>query len=623
MNSILQAENISKRFGERLLFSNIDIAIGQGQKLALIAKNGSGKTTILNILSGEDSCDTGQITKQKKIKIGFAKQDLISGIENTVLEYIFSADNETTNAIKGYTNSLKSGDENLIQKYIDQMDSLNAWNFESKAKEILTRLNIKEFDKRIKELSGGQKKRVSLASVLVNEPDLLLLDEPTNHLDTDMTEWLEDYLAASNISLLMVTHDRYFLENVCDTILELDNGVMHTYNGNYSYFLEKKAAREEAFEAGVAKAKNLMKTELEWLRRMPKARTGKSKARISNFKDIEHKAKQKIFEKSLILEIGAERLGKKIIDIFNISKSFDGNKIIQDFSYKFKTHEKLGIIGKNGTGKTTFLNIISGIISPDSGRTDTGSTVKIAYYKQEGINFNDEDKPIDIIRNISDDIKLNNGRSFSASGFLHYFLFTPNQQYTPIRKLSGGEKRRLYLCSILCKQPNFIILDEPTNDLDIVSLQVLEEYLSQIDACVIVVSHDRYFTDKIAQHLFVFEGNGNISIFPGNYSQYLLQKRKTEKTQVKDKTLQKISVKENQKKQSDKPKKMSFAAKFESENLEKEILELQALKESFETELQSGISDSKELLEVSSKLGVIIAEIEEKENRWIELNENN
>jgi ABC transport system ATP-binding/permease protein len=619
MSSLIQAVNVSKRYGERLLFEGIDINISEGSKTALIAKNGSGKSSLLNIIAGDDTADSGSVTKVRGLKTAYLRQEIDHNPDKTVLETVFYSDSEVVNAIKDYNNILGTDNQILLQKAIDKMDSLNAWDFENRAKQILSKLEITDFQKKNNELSGGQQKRVALASVLICEPDLIILDEPTNHLDLGMIEWLEEYLSGTGQSVFMVTHDRYFLESVCDTIIEMDKGEVFVYKGNYSYYLEKRAERIDNLEAGVAKAKNLMKTELDWLRRMPKARTGKSKYRVNKFDSIKSQANKNIYDNKLELDLKAERLGKKIAELDKISKSFDDKKIIDNFSYKFMPYEKLGIVGKNGTGKTSFLNILTGLLIPDSGKTEIGSTVKFAYYRQDGIDFDEDAKPIDIISSISENIKLGNGKSLSASGFLNYFLFTPEQQHTLVRKLSGGEKRRLYLCKILINQPNFIILDEPTNDLDIVTLQVLEDYLRNISACVIVVSHDRYFMDRLVDHLLVFEDRGKIIDFPGNYTQY--RNSELYKKNVNDVSKENSEFKEKSAPQNTSKKKQTYAERLESENIENDLAILEKKKTELEELMNEGRLDSEELVDKSRLYSELCKKIAEKESRWLEIND--
>lgn len=624
MESLLQAENISKRYGDKLLFENININISEGQKIALVAKNGTGKTSLLNILAGVDSSDSGKLSMRRDVKIGYLPQDINIDPTKTVLDAVFVLDNEITKTIREYNNCVFSESHEVLPSLIDKMDALNAWDYESRIKQILGKLNIHDFDKKIGELSGGQKKRVALAGLLICEPQLLILDEPTNQLDLNIIEWLEDYLSAANITIFMVTHDRYFLDRICDNIIEIENGRTYCYNGNYTYYVEKRAERIENMQASIERAQNLMRTEQEWIRRMPKARTHKAKYRIDEFENIKARATQKIDNRKLELDIANQRLGKKIIDIYNVSKSFDTQKIIEDFSYKMARGEKIGIVGQNGVGKTTFLNLITGKLSPDSGHIEIGQTVKFAYYTQEGISFNDDDKPIDIVRKISDDVKLNNGKSFSASGLLNYFMFTGDMQHTLVRKLSGGEKRRLYLCTILIQQPNVLILDEPTNDLDITTLQVLEEYLTMIDASVIIVSHDRFFMDKIVDHIFVFEGNGKIVDYPGNYTQFRDSKEYSnyiENVGTKVEKVEKVKTAENRKPANAPKKKLSYNEQREFDMLEKEISSLNETKTNLEEEMNSGTLSPDVLLAKSTEYSKILEQIEDKEMRWLELAE--
>ncbi len=625
MTSYQQGENLSKRYGEKLLFEGINIHISEGQRIALVAKNGTGKTSLLNILGGTDTGDTGSLSMKRDLRIAYLPQDLNLDPDKTVLEAVFFQEDAIISTIRRYNDCMASDDHEGLQKILDKMDQLNAWDYEARVKQILGKLKILDLNKKIKFLSGGQKKRVALAGTLISEPELLILDEPTNHLDLDMIEWLEEYLDKSSMTIFMVTHDRYFLDRVCNVILEMEGGQIYNYQGNYTYFVEKRAERIDNLQANIDRAQNLMKTEQEWIRRMPKARTHKSKFRVDEFENVKARASQKIDDTRLELGIATERLGKKIIDLYNITKSFDELCVIDDFSYKLARNEKIGIVGNNGSGKTTLLNIITGKLKADKGRIEIGSTVKIAYYTQDGIAFDDDSKPIDVVKNIAETVKMKNGKTFSASGFLQYFLFSPEMQYTFVRKLSGGEKRRLYLCTILMTQPNVLIMDEPTNDLDIMTLQVLEEYLAMIDACVIIVSHDRFFMDKIVDHVFVFGENGKISDFPGNYTQYRnseLFKTENEASkpanEEKSKTLKQIDKTENA---SSKPRKMSFNEKFEFENLEKEIHRINLRKTELETLLNSGNIPHDELITKSHEYSDLMLELEEKEMRWLELSE--
>ncbi|MFW5886964.1 MAG: ribosomal protection-like ABC-F family protein, partial [Bacteroidota bacterium] len=508
MISYLQVENLTKYYGDVLLFKDLSFGINKDQKVALIARNGAGKTTLLNIISGKEEPDNGHLSFKNDIRIGFLEQEPNLVLENTVLQEVFQAENEMMGVIREYELALKQNDANKLQKLIIKMDSLQAWDVEVKAKQVLSKLKLTDFDKQVKYLSGGQQKRVALAKVLISEPDLYILDEPTNHLDLDMIEWLEDYLLSSSSTIFMVTHDRYFLDRVCNEIMEMDNHQVYNYNGNYSYFLEKRAERQLVEQANLDKARNLYRGELEWMRRQPKARGTKAKYRQDAFKEIQQEALKKSSEDELNINVKTARLGKKIIEVKHVSKKFDDLSIINDFSYNFNRFEKIGIVGENGSGKSTFLNILTGIIHPDTGEIEKGETIKFGYYKQEGIQLAEDKKVIEVAREIAEIVNLNNGQQVSVSQFLTKFLFSNEIQYAYVSTLSGGEKRRLYLCTVLMQNPNFLILDEPTNDLDILTLNVLEDYLRDFQGCVIIVSHDRFFMDKIVDQLFVFEGDG-------------------------------------------------------------------------------------------------------------------
>lgn len=623
MISFLQVDNLSKRFGEQLLFEKISFGIGKNQKVALIAKNGMGKSTLLQIIAGKVSPETGSVIFRNDITTGYLEQDPELNPEHTIFEEAFSSDSPTLNVIKNYEKAIHSNDIPALETLIPQMDAFSAWDYDNTVKQILSELKIDTYDKKIKYLSGGQKKRVGLAKVLISKPDFLILDEPTNHLDTGMTEWLEDYLAQSNATLLMVTHDRYFLDRVCNQIIEIDDFGLYSYNGNYSYYLEKRDQRIETRNATIDKAKNLLRTEQEWMRRMPQARSHKAQYRIDNFYKIKEVASQKTDEKKLELDIQGQRLGKKILELDHIHKNFDTQCMIRDFSYKFSRGEKIGIIGENGIGKSTFLNIITQNLEPDSGTIEIGETVVYGYYKQSGIQFNATDRVIDIVKNIAERIDLGNGQIMSASQFLEYFMFTDKQQYSLIEKLSGGERRRLYLLTILMRNPNFLILDEPTNDLDIVTLNVLEEYLKSFKGCLIIVSHDRFFTDKIADHIFAFEGDGIIKDFPGNYTQYKNWKEEEEEKRKKAQAAQKKVPQEIKKSASpsgSKPR-LSFKEKQEFQTLEKEIESLTQEKQQLESELSLGQLSPDDLIQKSERIGQLINLLDEKEMRWLELSE--
>ncbi|MDR2835951.1 MAG: ABC-F family ATP-binding cassette domain-containing protein [Bacteroidales bacterium] len=623
MISFLQAENISKNYGEKILFDDINIYISEGDHIAVVAKNGTGKSTLLNIIAGKDPCDSGKISYKNDLKIAYLLQDINLDPNKNVIDAVFSQQNEISEILKKYNEIIFQETENSdLQSLLDKIEALNLWDFEAKIKQILGILKITDFDKKISELSGGQQKRVALASVLITEPDLFILDEPTNHLDLAMIEWLEDYLQKSKSAIFMVTHDRYFLDRICNNILELENGKIYSYSGNYSYYIEKRAERLENINANLERSQNLLRKEQEWIKRMPKARTHKSKARIEDFDKIKEKATQFVNNKVLQIGIETSHLGNKVINIFNINKSYGDECLIKDFSYKIAKYEKIGIVGNNGSGKTTFLNILTGTIKQDTGRIEIGSTVKIAYYKQTGIHFHEDDKPIDIIKRVAETIKLKNGKTFNASGFLNYFLFSPLMQTTFVRKLSGGEKRRLYLCSILMQQPNVLILDEPTNDLDIVTLQVLEEFLMEIDASIIIVSHDRFFMDKIVEHIFIFNGKGEIKDFPGNYSQYRNSDFFIEQQNIDNQKETKIKKEKPKAEiQNSKQRKLSFNEQFELKNIECEIVELEERKALLEIEINSGNLPNNELIDKSQEFSEILKLLQNKEFRWIELSE--
>ena len=613
----LQVENISKSFGEKLLFENISFGIHKDQKIALIARNGTGKSTMLKIIAGLESNDKGSIVFRNDITYTYLDQNPDFDESLTVLEGVFASSKSIISIIKNYEAALVSGDSKLIADANDEMEINKAWDYENQIKQILGQLNITNLQQRICELSGGQKKRLALANALITEPDLLILDEPTNHLDLEMIIWLEKYLQRCKSTLLMVTHDRYFLDRVCNDIIEIDDGKLFRYKGNYSYFLEKREERIQFENTVIEKAQNILRTELEWMRRMPKARTTKSKSRIDSFYDIKEIASGKRKERDMRLEMKETRLGKKILEINYISKKYGDIDLLENFEYIFKRNERIGIVGKNGCGKTTLLNMIAGLIPPDSGTIDVGETVSMGYYTQEGISFKEDQRVIDIAKDVAEVVKMNNGNNISVSGFLQYFLFTPEMQYTPIGKLSGGERRRLYLMTVLMKNPNFLILDEPTNDLDIITLNVLEEYLKNFNGCILVVSHDRFFMDKIAEHLFVFEENTVVRDFPGNYTRYLEYKEIVEEQKKLN------SVKPEQEKKEkpikEKPIKLSFNENREFEALEFEIQQLEKEKADIEEAFASGELESQRIIELSKRHEDIISALEIKTDRWLEL----
>ena len=618
MTPYLQVENLTKSFGDFVLFNGISFGIAEGQRIGLIAKNGSGKTTLLNILAGKEGYDEGKITFRRDLRVGYLEQSPKYPEELTVLEACFYHGNSTVELIKEYERCMETPGNPGMDELLVRMEHEKAWDYERRAKQILSQLKIRDFSQKIGHLSGGQLKRVALANILITEPDLLILDEPTNHLDLDMTEWLEEYLNRGSLSLLMVTHDRYFLDRVCSEIIEIDNRQLYSYKGNYSYYLEKRQERIEATNAEIARANNLYRTELEWMRRMPQARGHKARYREEAFYELEKVAKQRTYDANVKLDVKASYIGSKIFESDHLCKHFGDLKILDDFSYIFARYEKMGIVGNNGTGKSTFIKILMGLEKPDSGTLDIGETVRFGYYSQEGLQFNEQMKVIDVITDIAEVIELGNGKRLTASQFLQHFLFTPETQHSYVYKLSGGERRRLYLCTVLMRNPNFLVLDEPTNDLDIVTLQVLEEYLHNFKGCVIVVSHDRYFMDKVVDHLLVFKGQGDIRDFPGNYSDYRdwkLAKAEHEKEAAKPKEEKTQRVRLNDK------RRMTFKERKEFEQLEKEIAALEEEKKQIEEALCSGTLSVDELTEKSKRLPLLNDELDEKTMRWLELSE--
>lgn len=615
--NLLSVENISKAFGERVILENISFGINKDQKIAFIAKNGTGKTTLLNIMAGKDLPDSGQVVFRKGIHIGFLSQNPYFDEELTVEETIFAADNPILRLIQAYEHALEHPENEVAyQKAFEQMELHNAWDFETQYKQILFRLKLDNLSLKVKNLSGGQKKRLALANVLISKPDLLILDEPTNHLDLEMIEWLEQYFAKENLTLFIVTHDRYFLERVCNEILELDGGELFSYKGNYSYFLEKKEQRLAQEQASVEKAKNLYVKELDWMRRQPKARTTKSKSRIDDFYKIKEAAHKRRKEHTVQLEINMERLGSKTVEFHNVCKAFDKLTILDKFSYNFLRGERVGIIGKNGTGKSTFLNLLTGALPPDSGKIIVGDTIKFGYYTQEGIEVLQGQKVIEVIQKYGDYIPLLKGRTLSAGQLLERFLFDRKKQYDYVEKLSGGELKRLYLCTVLIQNPNFLILDEPTNDLDIVTLNVLEDFLLDYPGCLVVVSHDRYFMDKIVDHLFVFRGQGEVEDFPGNYTDYRVYE---ESTPPADDTPKKETTKNTWRKDANKG--LSFNEQKEYNRLEKEIAQLEEKKTAIETAFAEGNLSNDEIQSQSVALQETLVALEEKTERWFELTE--
>ena len=584
----LEVQNLTKSFGSLVLFENISFSIAERQRVGLIAKNGTGKSTLLSLLSGKDGYDTGDIIYKRDLKVGFLEQSPVFDPDDSVLDACFN----------------HQGDDEKVLK----------------AKQILTQLKIRDLHQPMRQLSGGQQKRVALANVLITEPDLLILDEPTNHLDLEMIEWLEGFLNRGNKTLLMVTHDRYFLDRVCSVILEIDDRTIYTYRGNYSYYLEKRQERIDNRRAEIARANNLYRTELDWMRRQPQARGHKAKYREDAFYDLERLAKSRIEERAIRLKASNVYIGSKIFECQYISKAFDDTIIMKDFYYNFSRFEKMGVVGNNGTGKSTFLKMLLGQQQPDEGRIVIGETVRFGYFSQEGLKFDEQQKVIDVVRDIAEEVDLGSGRRLSASQFLQHFLFTPEQQHNYVYKLSGGEKRKLYLCTVLMRNPNFLVLDEPTNDLDIVTLQILEEYLQDFPGCVIVVSHDRYFMDKVVDHLLVFKGQGEIKDFPGNYTQYrewqALQPKESASAAQKP-----AKVTTDTRSERETKRKMSFKEKREFEQLEKDIATLEDEKKQIEDALSSGTLSVDEITQMSKRLPLLNDELDEKSMRWLELSE--
>lgn len=614
----LSVENLSKSYGARTLFEDLSFGINKDQKIAFVAKNGSGKTSILKIITGEDTPDTGQVVIRKGIRMAFLSQEPVLQDDLTIEESIFASDNEILTVISAYEKALENPeDADAYQKAFEQMDMHNAWDFETQYKQILFKLKLEDFKLKVKTLSGGQKKRLALAIILINRPDLLILDEPTNHLDLEMIEWLENYFAKENITLFMVTHDRFFLERVCNEIIELENGKLYQYKGNYSYYLEKKEERIAAENASIDKAQNLFVKELDWMRRQPKARTTKSKSRQDDFYVIKEKASSRRKEHKVELEIDMGRIGSNVIELIKVSKSFGEKKVLDNFSYNFNKGERIGIIGKNGTGKSTFLNMITQTILPDTGKIIVGETIKIGYYTQSGIQPKVGQKVIDIIKEFGEYIPLSKGRMISAAQLLERFLFDRKRQYDFVEKLSGGELKRLYLCTVLIQNPNFLILDEPTNDLDIVTLNVLESFLLDYPGCLLVVSHDRYFMDKIVDHLFVFRGKGEVEDFPGNYSDFRSYEDSAEP--VKEEPKEKVNWKEAQKKVG-----LTFQEQKEFQKIEREIKDLELKKIEIETMFAEGkVADEASIAKKASELKSILKKMEDKEERWFELSAKN
>lgn len=616
----LSVENLTKSFGDRLIFSDLSFGIDLGQKVAIVAKNGNGKTTLLRCLMGLEDIDSGRIVYRNDIRIAFMEQSENLREDHTILEEVFSHDLPELNAIKRYNEALRTNDEALIESCFQELTELHAWDVEVRVNQILSVLKIDDTDRLIRTLSGGQKKRVALAKVLIAEADFLILDEPTNHLDLDMIEWLEDFLSKSRATILMVTHDRYFLEVVCDRIFELEDRTLFQYKGNFSYYLEKKAERQEQLQSSVDKARNTFKKELEWIRRQPKARGTKQKARIDAFQDIKKLASTQLGEDELDIPVKMERLGSKILELHKVGKSFGEKRILNHFSYTFQRKERLGIVGSNGTGKSTFLKMIQGLESVDSGKVVTGETVVFGYYSQDLIQVDEDKRVIDVIRDIAEFIPLEKGRQMSAAQFLEKFLFDRSMHYNYVYKLSGGEKRRLKLMTVLMANPNFLILDEPTNDLDIFVMSVLEDYLRSFEGCLIVVSHDRYFMDKMVDHLFVFEGEGEIKDIVGNYTAY----RKNKDSDKSERPVLRQTAKEVPEIVDSKTvekRKLTFKEKIQYGELEEEIERLEKEKRELTDKLSDAGISNDEIVRTGLRLSEVIDDLEQKTNRWLELSE--
>lgn len=624
MVSYLQVEELSKSFGDNMLFEKISFGISEGQRVALIAKNGAGKTTLLNIIAGIEDHDSGRVSFKRDLRIGYLEQSPHYPSGLSVLDACLQEDNEVVRVVAAYEHAMLREDHEALSELIPRMDLLKAWDYEIRIRQILGKLKIFDLEQKMGELSGGQLKRVALANVLISEPELLILDEPTNHLDLEMVEWLEDFLKRSTMSLFMVTHDRYFLDRVCTDILEIDHQALFQYSGNYSYYLEKRQERVENFNAETEKANNLYRKELDWMRRQPQARATKARSRIDRFYDIEQRAKQRRNQDTVQLGVKASYLGSKIFEAKYITKAYGDLKILDNFYYNFSRYEKMGIVGKNGTGKSTFLKMLLGEVQPDGGSFDIGETVVFGYYSQDGLAFEEDMKVIDVVRDIAEEVQLGNGKKMTVSQFLNHFLFTPETQHNYVQKLSGGEKRRLHLCTVLMRNPNFLVLDEPTNDLDIVTLNILEDYLQSFKGCVIVVSHDRYFMDKVVDHLMVFKGDAQLKDFPGNYTDYrewneLMEEEEREKKKEEDKKNKPEVKKENS--QKTEKRKLSFKEKQEFDTIEQDLPKLEEEKKILEEAMSSGQMNTEEIRIAADKFAELNDKIDELTMRWLELSE--
>jgi ATP-binding cassette subfamily F protein uup len=621
MPTLLQVENLTRHFGEKVLFENISFSINQFQKVALIARNGEGKSSLLNIIHGTEQSDGGTVRLFNQATMAYLKQDPVLNDRLSVFDELYSTSNVILKTIHDYEEAMESGAKDILSKAMERMDAMQGWEYETRIRQILTRLNLLNLHQKVSDLSGGQRKRLALAKTLITEPDFLILDEPTNHLDIEMIEWLEEYLTRSQVTLLMVTHDRYFLNRVCQEILELENTRLFRYKGNYEYFLEKSQERKENETQETEKARNILRREHEWMIRMPQARTTKSKARIDSYYQIKDKAAGKGFESTMTLKMEGERMGKKILEIHDVNFAWGSTPILEHFGYIFKRREKIGIIGNNGTGKTTFLDIATGKLHPQKGTVEIGGTIRFGHYRQEGITFDEQTRVIDVVKSIADVVRMSNGEKVTAAHFLNYFMFPYPMHQQFVYKLSGGEKRRLYLVTVLMQNPNFLILDEPTNDLDILTLNILEDYLASFQGCVLVVTHDRFFLDKIVDHLFVFSGNTVVKDFPGNYSQY----REYAERAKRKAALARASATREAGGVPGRPKQvkpgLSYKEKVELENLENLISRLEQEKSALETGLGSGLLGQAELREKSNRFSEVLKEIDNSTERWMELSE--
>jgi len=622
MISYLQTLNISRRIGDNLLFDEISININKDDKVAIVGVNGSGKSSFLDIVSGKESPDSGSVNMIRGLRISYLEQEPVLDNDNTIIDELFSTGSDLTNLIKDYEKSLLSGDDKLIQKMIQKMDDNKAWDYEVSVKQILYRLKLPDLYAKISSLSGGERKRVALAKSLAESSDLLILDEPTNHLDLDMIEWLEEYLSNASRTLLMVTHDRYFLDRVCNVIMEINERKISVFNGNYSYFVEKRQEQDLAAKSNSERAMNLYRSELDWIRRMPKARRHKSKSRIGAFEEVKERSKLPQSGKTININVHTSRMGKKILEIRNVSKSYGTKQVINNFSYLFSRFEKAGLVGRNGSGKSTLMNIITGLVAPDAGTVERGETIRFGYYRQEGISFDEDMTVFDAASKIAEKVTISDGNIVTVSQFMSYFLFPPDRQRTFIRKLSGGEKRRLYLLTVLMQNPNFLLLDEPTNDLDILTLNVLEEYLAGFKGCVVIASHDRYFMDKIVDHIFEYKGDGTIKDFPGNYTQLRDARPNTDTTdELPGKEIQKKEKPKKRAAESNSKQPMTYREKKELESLEQEISSAVAEKQLLESEISGEALTNEMLRAKSERLGELLKLIDDKEMRWLELSD--